>query len=82
MAAADVAVPAGFKENRSTASFSMRRHSASLTGITDSREIRTSAKSLNAASALISFSVTGRASFFTGATSTTAALPVLSFGSA
>jgi hypothetical protein len=52
-----------------------------VTGITDSLEIRTSGNVLNDASALISLSVTGRASFFTGATSTTAALPVLSFGS-
>ena len=59
----------------------MRSHCSSVTGMTDSREILTSAKSLNAGSALISASVTGRGSFFTGATSTTACLPVLSFGS-
>ena len=53
----------------------------SVTGMTDSREMRTSGKSLNAAVALISASVTGRGSFLTGATSTTAALPVLSSGS-
>src|SRR5262249_58530975 len=61
--------------------FSIRAHSASVTGITDKREIRTSGKVANALSALISFSVTGRASFFTGATSTTDALPLLSAGS-
>jgi len=52
-----------------------------VTGITDSREIRTSANVLNDGSALISASVTGRFSFLTGSTSTTAALPVGSFGS-
>ena len=61
---------------------SMRAHSASVTGITESREIRTSANVLKNGSALISFSVTGRASFFTGPTSTTAALPDGSSGSA
>ena len=60
----------------------MRAQYASLTGMTDSREIRTSAKSLNVASALISDSATGRGNFFTGPTSTTDALPVLSPGSA
>ena len=52
-----------------------------MTGITDRREILTSAKSLKNGSALISLSVTGRASFFTGPTSTTCALPVASAGS-
>jgi len=61
---------------------SIRVHSTSVTGITDSLEIRTSGNSLNDASALISASVTGRASFFTGATSTTDALPDASSGSA
>src|SRR4051794_1869825 len=61
--------------------FSIRAHSESVTGITDNREIRTSGKSANALSALISARVTGRGSFFTGATSTTDALPLLSFGS-
>src|SRR5262249_43067247 len=60
--------------------FSMRAHSWSVTGMTDRREMRTSGKSANALSALISASVTGRESFFTGATSTTAALPLVSFG--
>jgi hypothetical protein len=49
----------------------MRAHSASVTGITERREIRTSAKVLKNGSALISFYVIGRASFFTGPTSTT-----------
>ncbi len=61
--------------------FSIRFHSVSVTGITDSREIRTSGKSLKAASALISASVTARGSLPAGATSTTACLPVLSPGS-
>jgi hypothetical protein len=61
--------------------FSIRLRSASLTGMTESQEIRTSGKSLHEGSALISFSVTGRFSFFTGATSTTADLSLLSFGS-
>jgi hypothetical protein len=61
---------------------SIRCHSSSVTGITDSREIRTSGNVLNAASALIAASVTGWGSFVTGSTSTTDALPVLSFGSA
>src|SRR5204863_8593035 len=59
------------------ASFSILFHSASLTGITDRREMRTSGNVLNDGSALISASVTGRSSFLTGATSTTAALPLL-----
>ncbi len=54
----------------------MRFHSASVTGITDNRDIRTSGKSLNDGSALISASVTGRGSLATGATSTTACFPV------
>src|SRR5262249_20829163 len=61
--------------------FSMRAHSRSVTRTTGRREMRTSGKSANALSALISASVTGRESFFTGATSTTAALPLVSFGS-
>src|SRR5262245_62869835 len=56
-------------------------HSASVTGITDRREILTSGKVLKAASALIDASVTGCGSFLTGATSTTDCLPALSFGS-
>ena len=63
------------------ASFSIRVHCASVTGITDNREILTRSKSLNQGSALISLSVTGRASFFTGPMSTTCALPVASSGS-
>ena len=59
----------------------MRFHSASVTGITESREMRTSGNVLNDASALISASVTGRGSFFTGAISTTADLPEGSWGS-
>jgi DHA1 family solute carrier family 18 vesicular amine transporter 1/2 len=61
--------------------FSIRFHSTSVTGITDRREILTSGKSVNAASALISASVTARGSRPAGATSTTACLPVLSPGS-
>ena len=61
--------------------FSIRAHSSSLTGMTDSRDIRTRGKLANARSALTSASVTGRASFFTGATSTTNAFFVASFGS-
>jgi hypothetical protein len=52
------------------ARFSMRFHSASETGMTERREMRTSGKSLKAASALISASVTARGSFLPGATST------------
>jgi hypothetical protein len=59
----------------------IRSHSSSVTGMTDNREIRTSANVLNAGSALISASVTGRGSFFTGAMSTIACLPALSSGS-
>src|SRR4029077_14328809 len=64
------------------AMFSIRAHSTSDTGITESREILTSANVLKNESALISFSVTGRGSFFTGPASTRATLPVGSFGSA
>ena len=53
----------------------MRAHSASVTGITDSRDIRTRGNDAKEASALISASVTGRASRFSGATSTTNSLP-------
>ncbi len=45
--------------------FSIRAHSCSLTGITDSLESLTSANVANALSALMDASVTGRASFFT-----------------
>ena len=51
---------------------SMRAHCASVTGITESRAMRTSAKSLKAGSALISASVTGRGRRLTGAMSTAA----------
>src|SRR5207237_5300902 len=61
--------------------FSIRAHSASDTGITERREIRTSGNVANALSALISLSVTGRGSFLTGPTSTTDALPLVSSGS-
>ena len=40
--------------------FSMRPHSASVTGITERRDMRTSGNDANARSALISASVTGR----------------------
>jgi hypothetical protein len=49
---------------------SMRAHWASVTGITDSRAMRTSGKSLKSASALISASVTALGNRWTGATST------------
>jgi hypothetical protein len=50
--------------------FRIFSHSFSLTGITDSLPIRTSGICWSDASALISLSVTGRASFSAGATST------------
>ena len=49
--------------------------------MTESREMRTRGKSEKAALALISASVTGRASFLTGTTSTAKSLPERSFGS-
>src|SRR5881628_2282521 len=55
---------------------SIRAHSASVTGITDSRAMRTSGKFLKAASALIWASVTGRGSRLTGATSTATYFPL------
>ena len=63
--------------------FSMRSHSASDTGITDSREILTSAKVLERTeSALISLSVTGpRAASSPGRRRRRAALPAASSGS-
>src|SRR2546425_4015266 len=60
---------------------SIRAHSASVTGITDSRAMRTSGKFLKAASALIWASVTGRGSRLTGATSTATYFPLASSGS-
>ena len=51
--------------------FSIRSHSASVTGMTESRDIRTSGNDANAVSALIAASVTGCGSFFDGAMSTT-----------
>jgi hypothetical protein len=60
---------------------SIRAHSASVTGITDSRAMRTSGKSLNAGSALISASVTRLGRRLTGAISTAAYLPLGSSGS-
>ncbi len=77
----DLSNPPDLPWSQPAANRSIRAHSASDTGMTDRREIRTSAKSLNAGSALISASVTGRRSFFTGTMSTTACLPLASFGS-
>ena len=62
--------------------FSIVAHSESVTGMTERREMRTSGMEARAFTALISARVTGRGSFLTGATSTAASLPVLSFGSA
>lgn len=61
--------------------FSIRFHSASETGITDSRDMRTRGNEANDASALISASVTGLESFRSGTTSTTASRPLRSLGS-
>src|SRR5262245_33970912 len=49
--------------------FSIRVHSSSVTGMTESREMRTSGNDANALSALTAASVTGVLSFFTGTTS-------------
>src|SRR5438876_7152033 len=59
---------------------SIRAHSASVTGITDSRPMRTSGKSLKPGSALTSASVTGLGSRLTGATSTATVLSARIFG--
>ena len=60
---------------------SIRSHCSSVTGITDSRDMRTSAKSAKAVSALISASRTGRLSLRTGVTSTPYSFPLASAGS-
>src|SRR6267378_3365014 len=60
---------------------SIRAHSASVTGITDSRPMRTSGKSLKPGSALTSASVTGLGSRLTGTTSTATYFPLGSSGS-
>src|SRR5437667_12816428 len=60
---------------------SMRRHSSSVTGITDRRDMRTSGKDANVLSALMAASVTGDFNFLTGATSIAYSFPVLSAGS-
>src|SRR5262245_66238970 len=60
---------------------SMRRHSSSVTGITDRREMRTSGKDANVLSALMAARVTNDFNFFTGATSIACSFPVLSAGS-
>src|SRR5688572_11521643 len=60
---------------------SIRAHCVSVTGITDSRAMRTRGKSLKAVSALISASVTGLGRRLTGATSTAAYFPLASSGS-
>jgi len=59
----------------------MRRHSSSVTGITDRRDIRTSGKDANVLSALMDARVTTDFNFFTGATSIAYCFPVLSAGS-
>src|SRR5207245_2211423 len=59
----------------------LRLPPAAVTGLTDSRAIRTSGKSRKAASVLISASVTGLGSFVTGATSTAKYFPLVSSGS-
>ena len=51
--------PPGSRRSRTSPASRCVAHSASVTGITDSREMRTSGNSLNAGSALISASVTG-----------------------
>ncbi len=61
-------------EDYRPASFSKRLHWAAVAGITESRPIRTSARSLNAGSALIVFSSTGRGSRSAAARSTTTSL--------
>ena len=60
----------------------IRFHSSSDTGMTDSRGTRVRTNVANRLSALIAASVTGAFSFFTGSTSTANSLPVLSAGSA
>src|SRR5947209_2382698 len=60
---------------------SIRRHSSSVTGITERRDIRTSGNDANALSPLIAASVTGDFSSLMGATSIAYSLPVLSAGS-
>ena len=60
---------------------SIAAHSRPVTGMTERREIRTSAKSANAGSALIAASVTGAFSRRTGAISTICSLPLRSAGS-
>src|SRR5690554_6340769 len=59
----------------------MRCHKGTGTGITESREMRTSSQPAKAASALISFSVTARARGRTASTSTTAHRASPSLGS-
>src|SRR6059036_2282851 len=60
---------------------SMRRHSSSVTGITDRRDMRTSGKDANVLSALMAARLTSDFNFFTGATSIAYSFPVLSAGS-
>src|SRR5690606_28932803 len=59
----------------------MRSKCGFATGITDSRDCRTSARSASFGSALIVASDTGSASGRTGSTSTASHLPLASFGS-
>ena len=59
----------------------MTRHSAALTGETESRPCRTSASSLSLGSALIAASVTGVFTGISAFTSTMTKRPVLSLGS-
>ena len=59
---------------------SIRAHSSSVTGMTDSLDMRTSGNDEKLLSALISASVTGRLSVLSGTTSTTESLPDESFG--
>ena len=60
----------------------MRAHSASVTGITESLDMRTSGNEAKCLSALISARVTGRFSRLSGTTSTTTSFPDASAGSA